>query len=326
MLGVEIMSRNGVLAVLIGGSLVAGVIWFRRKKHRESAWTLEDSLDEVAQAHAKFLHTKHPTHYPKFNNLLNADREAAFGEAAVFSLLKTYFRVRPEPADVPGTGGVDFVCQKGKPEEFVVEVTSLKPDAVAEHSGIPTVVEDDAGGPFEMTTGQLFATVRSKADQLAGYQCPRVLAITSTHPASSFLLGPTGAEFLLTSEPTITYPLAGSGGAVTLKTNLKRSVFFAPGESGDQIIPRRRSVSAVLLISLNDDRSSIVGLLHPEPARKLSIEHFRDVPFLRVANWPIKAGAINTEWIISSPESRKFLHAPVRPLASSDEGSLTYPS
>ena len=40
---------------------------------------------------------------------MNADPDAAFGEAAVFSLLRTYFRLKPEPADAPGTGGADFV-------------------------------------------------------------------------------------------------------------------------------------------------------------------------------------------------------------------------
>ena len=75
-----------------------------------------NSLEEVAKAHAEYLGIKHPDHHQKFVKLLAADREAAFGEAVVFSLLKTYFRVRPEPADVPGTGGVDFVCFKGEPK------------------------------------------------------------------------------------------------------------------------------------------------------------------------------------------------------------------
>lgn len=310
------MSKNRLLAILIGAGLVGGAIWYWKKRRRDSAWSVYNSLAEVGQAHAEYLRIKHPTYYKKFKKLLAADSEAALGEAVVFSLLRTYFRCSPQPADEPGTGGVDFVCYKDRPEEFVVEVTSLKPEAVTAQSGIPVTVEDGTGGAFEMTTDQLFATVRGKADQLADYPCPRVLAITSTHPASSFLLGQTGAEFLLTSEPTITYPPAGSGGAVTLKTNLRRSVFFAPGESGDKIVPRRQSVSAVLLIALADNQSSIVGLMHPEPSRKLSIEHFRNVPFLRLAKWPIKAGAINTEWVISSPESRNFLHAPIRMTAN----------
>jgi hypothetical protein len=308
------MNRNWLLAGLIGGSLFGAVMWHRRKKRRELAWSVDNSIEDVLQAHGEYLSLLHPDFSSKFDELLLADREAAIGEAAVFSLLKTYFRARPEPADVPGTGGVDFICHRAKPEQFVVEVTSLKPEAVAAQSGIPTEIEDGAGGPFKMTTDQLFSTVRSKADQLSNYSCPRVLAITSTHHAASFLMGDTGAEFLLTSEPAITYPLAETGGPVTMTTNLRRSVFFgpAPGSTGTQIVPRRQSVSAVLLLGLDELRSNVVGLLHPAPATKLNLERFRDVPFLRLAEWPIVDGAIRTEWVISSPESRHFPHAPVR--------------
>lgn len=306
------MTKNSLLAILAGASLVGAGIWFLRKKRRYITWDVYNSLAEVAQAYAEYLRIKHPSYHKKFETLLTVDREAALGEAVIFSLLKTYFHASPQPLDEPGTGGVDFVCHKGRPEEFVVEVTSLKPEAVAAQSGIPVTVDDRAGGAFEMTTNQLFATVKGKADQLGDYDCPRVLAITSTHYASSFLLGPSGAEFLLTSEPNITYPVAGSGAEVTMTTNLRRSVFFAPRGEGNQIVSRRRSVSAVLLVALADNQSSVVGILHPDPAKKLRIEHFRNVPFLRLARWTIEAGAINTEWVISCPESRNFLHAPVR--------------
>jgi len=306
------MKRNWLLASLIGG--LAGVaIWHRRKKRRAAAvcWTVNNSLEEVLQAHAEYLRAEHPAYYDKFVSLVKADREAAMGEATVFSLLRTYFRAEPQPADEPGKGGVDFVCRKGTPDKFVVEVTSLKPEAVAAQSDIPASIDDSVQGASRMTTDQLFSTVKDKADQLANYPCPRLLAITSTHPASPHLLGSSGAEFLLTSEPRISYPVAGSGAPVTMTTNLRRSVFFGPEESGTQIVSRRRSVSAVLLVALSDTQSGVVGLLHPDPVMKLKIERFREVPFLRLANWPIVDGAINTEWIVSIPESKIFYHAPI---------------
>ncbi len=306
------MKRKWLLASAIG-CLVGVAIWARRKKRREALayWSVNNSLDDVIQAHAKYLRAEHPAYYDKFVCLVKADREAAIGEATVFSLLRTYFRAEPQPADEPGRGGVDFVCRKGTPAEFVVEVTSLKPEAVAAQSDIPVSIDDSERGTFQMTTNQLFSTVKEKADQLADYPCPRVLAITSTHHASAHLLGQSGAEFLLTSEPQITYPIAGSGAAVTMTTNLRRSAFFGPGESGTQIVSRRRSVSAVLLVALSDTQSAVVGLLHPDPVEKLKIEPFRDVPFLRLANWPIVDGAIKTEGIVSIPDSKIFYHAPI---------------
>jgi hypothetical protein len=98
-----------------------------------------------------------------------------------------------------------------------------------------------------------------------------------------------------------------------MTTNLRRSVFFAPGETGNQIVARRRSVSAVLLVALSDFQSGVVGLLHPDPVEKLNIERFRELPFLRLTKWPIVDGAITTEWIVSAPEPKIFYHAPIPP-------------
>src|ERR1700692_1609038 len=160
------MKRKWLLASLIGG--LAGVaIWHRRKKRRAAAarWSVNNSLEEVLQAHADYLRAEHPAYYDKFVSLVKADREAAMGEATVFSLLRTYFRAEPQPADEPGKGGVDFLCRKGTPDEFVVEVTSLKPEAVAAQSDIPASIDDSERGAFRMTTNQLFSTVKEKAHQ-----------------------------------------------------------------------------------------------------------------------------------------------------------------
>jgi hypothetical protein len=303
------MTRKWLKAGLIGCGLVGAVAWSHRRKRRDFVWSVGDSLSNIVKAHAEYLLVKHPTYYDKFQRLRDADLEAAMGEAAVFSMLKTYFRAEPEPADEPGTGGVDFICRKDKDDAFVVEVTSLKPESVAKKSGIPVTV-DEGGGAFEMTTRQLFFTVCGKADQLADYPCPRVLAITSTHFASSFLLGAQGAEYLLTSEPKLTFSAGAPGAPLRMTTDLRSAAFFAPGANG-QVVPRRQTVSAVLLIGLFGDQSNVIGLLHPAPARPLSTERFREVPFLRMRNWPIVAGAINTEWVVSSPEAKSFPHSAI---------------
>jgi hypothetical protein len=295
-----LMNRNWFLPVLIGGSMIGGAMWYRRKKRRALAWSVENTLEEVEDAHAEYLRVKHPAYLKKFQKLQVSNRDAARAEAAVFALLRTYFHLDPQPADDASTGGVDFICHKGKHEGFVVEVTSLNPDAVASRSGIPTTIEDDAGGPFRMATNQLHSKVCDKAPQLGDYPCPRVLVITSSHHAS-FLIGTQAAEFLLTSEPTITYQV---GGPTKLTTSSRRFAFFTPDTTF-------KGISAVLLVALSDYQSSIVGLLYPEPAHKLNIEPFRDVPFLRLAEWPIVKGAIRTEWVVPSPESRNFLHAPI---------------
>jgi hypothetical protein len=287
------MNLKSLACILIGGGSGGAAAWLYAKKRRRSAWRIGDSLSDVVGAHADFLLRSYPAHHQKFQRLLHSDPGAD-----------------PEPHDEPGTGGVDFICRRGADEVFVVEVTSLRSEAVAKHSRIPVTANEGDGGAFQMTTRQLFYTVRDKADQLADYHCPRVLAITSVHFASSFLLGAQGAEYLLTSEPTITYSLGTPGTSPTLTTNLRTSVFFAPGESGE-IVPRRRSVSGILLIGLFDDQCNVIGLLHPEPVHPLNIERFREVPFLQLATWPI-VNSIRTEWVVSSPESKIFPHAAIR--------------
>jgi hypothetical protein len=106
------MNRNWILASLIGGGIDG-----RSDKDQNLPGVY------ITQSRKLLNPIKYPEFYRKFEKLLRADREAALGEAVAFSLLKTYFRAKPEPADVPGTGGADFVCLKGTPAEFVVEVT-----------------------------------------------------------------------------------------------------------------------------------------------------------------------------------------------------------
>ena len=127
----------------------------------------------MIRAHAKYLRAEHPAYYDKFVRLVKADREAAMGEATVFSLLRTYFRAEPQPADEPGKGGVDFVCRKGTPNEFVVEVTSLKPEAVAAQSDIPVSIDDSERGTFQMTTNQFIFNGQRKSGPIGRLSMPQ---------------------------------------------------------------------------------------------------------------------------------------------------------
>ena len=283
---------------------------FLHRKAEVIKWSAGDSLDDLVSAHSENLRL-HYSHYDeKFQRLRRSDPEAAAGEATLFSLLKTYFRASPEPADEPGTGGVDFICHRNG-DEFVVEVTSLNPDTVHARSGISPTVDESSGGAFQMVTTSLFNKACGKADQLSGYSCARVLAITSTHFASSFLLDTQGAEWLLTSEPRIQIPAGGPGRPVTMTTDLQNSIFFGPNAER-HIVARRKSISAILLIGIFADQSNVVGILHPEPAQPLNIGHFREVPFVRLSSWPIAGCVIKTEWVVDSPQAKTFWHSMVK--------------
>jgi len=111
-----------------------------------------------------------------------------------------------------------------------------------------------------------------------------------------------GAEFLLLSDPMISAPLGGAPNRATQVTDLRRSVFFRPDKAGKEIIPCRRSISAILLVAISGIQADVVGLLHPEPAIPFAPSLFPQVPYLRVKNWPIVDSKIEVEWSITGAD------------------------
>lgn len=309
--------RSNVSKIALGLGL-AGIgclaFWTARKRRRaleaqKPLWSPGDSLKEIVEAHKEHLRTSFPKHHKKFLRILKGDAEAAQAEAAVFALLKAQ-RLRPEPADDPGTGGTDFLRRPTIRPPFVVEVTNLSQDSISRHSHIPGD-QFEGGGAFEMVTEALFAKVRKKAEQLADYPHARVLAVTTSHHAAVSLFDALGAEWLLTSEPRITYPPEAPSEAFKETTDLASSIFFRPNDK-HEIVPCRQSVSAVLLVGLYDDQCQVLGILHPEPAYPFDIGNFQEVPFVRVSEWPIVEGELKTEWIIANPQAKGFYHIAAR--------------
>lgn len=79
----------------------------------------------------------------------------------VFWMLKS-FGVRPKINEVVGRGGADFVC----PANFGSPILARR--------------EPPPEGAFGVLTRSVFAKVKDKATQLAGYDVPRMLAIASS--------------------------------------------------------------------------------------------------------------------------------------------------
>ncbi len=292
------------------GGLVVGALAHKLLAPRKpwSALFGGDRMKRVLESHEEYLLVRHPDHHKKFVQLLGADSQAAMAEAAVFALLKNNFRLRPEPSDIPGTGGIDFICRPPNTAEFSVEVTVMQPETVARRSGIPTKIDDRRAFAFSQITKLLTRKAIQKAKQLADYPHPTVLAIATAHQAVSFLLDTMSAQWLLNSEPRIRIPVGVANARWTLTTDLDNSVFFKPHETENRIIPCRQSISAILLIGIYDTEDRMVGLLHPEPIHKLDIDHFKEVPFIRIAKWPIVEGAIETEWVVSQPQQLTVWH------------------
>ena len=234
--------------------------------------TVYDLLDE----HRHFLDANQPEHSNSFHHRCNNQPEAARAEAVVFSFFQwNGYDIRVE--ETGSEGGVDFRVQTEN-TDLVVEVTSILRETFTEHSGIPERIISGKGysiDPYKVPH-LIRSEVSSKAKQMSGYDCPRILVITCEHPEyADFLFDKDafGPAMLLTSPPKLEIP----GG--TNITCLEDSLFFR--FQNDRIVFCRESISAVLLFYIHTRiRSEIVGLLHPKPVHDFSIKLLPSVPFV----------------------------------------------
>jgi len=273
----------------------------------------------MLNSYLQYLKHGHTGNATRFELLRKSDREAAVAEAMVFGILQT-INVRPELHDRVGSGGPDFICCGSRgplcrplpQDRFVVEATSLNPDAVSERSRIPNEVpEEISGGAFGLVTWNICNKAKAKATQLSGYEMPRVLAIVSSHFGVSALFNSATAVTALVSDFHWKHEIGSDVIDTGQYVNLENSVFMRPGPNGT-IVACRQSISAILLVSVHGDKSELWGILHPEPAYPLNIAFFPNLPFVRLATWPIIDGKFTPEWIVAHPRGHSVRHYPVR--------------
>jgi hypothetical protein len=113
----------------------------------------------------------------------------------------------------------------------------------------------------------------------------------------------------LISDTLIEVPIVRSIDKVNLITDLKNSVFFRSKHG--QLELCRRSITAILLFSISEDKSLVVGILHPDPAYNLPIKVFPSIPFVRIKNWPPDSNMLEIEWVIYKPRAEEFYHRKV---------------
>jgi hypothetical protein len=268
------------------------------------------STTEVIESYNLFLELKYPTHYQNYCTRLKSNPEGAKAEAVTFSFLRSNFDEVKIAEDI-STGGADSLC-KANEFEFITEVTCLEAESVATQSGLKNEVPQN--GPaewFSMVTHTLRTKASAKTSQLSdhSYSFPRILVITCEHIAADVLLGPHGAETLLTSDTKIAVPIGKSIDKVDLITELKDSVFFR--SRNGELESCRRSISAIFLISIFVDKLLVVGILHPDPQYEFPIRLLPSIPFLRMRKWPPENNLIEIEWIIYEPKAKEFYHRKV---------------
>jgi len=266
------------------------------------------SISEIVKAYSLLLEVRYPDHHRAFHLRTASDANAANAEAVAFSWLR-WHGLSPTLSDAPGLGGPDFLCSPMLAAPFLIEVTSLRPDAVSERSGWPDELNDRAHS-FAMITPNLWSKTRNKASQLGGHEIARVLAICLTHMGAGALLGTLAAEWLMTSPPKLSVPVGGPITAIREVTDLRKSAFLAVRDGG--IVAVRESISAVLLIAILEHELYAVGMLHPEPAVAFDYHSLIELPFLRL-DWPVNDGILKTEWVVARPAPRVDPHISVSP-------------
>ena len=276
-----------------------------------------DTLRDVLECYRSYLGRNRDlaNHCTQFLRRENSDPKAAQAEAVVFSWLRAE-KLEPRVFEDAGTGGPDFCGTHSGTNRFLVEATSLDSEMVEGRSGLPAEMRGAGGGAFALITEKLKAKAQGKAKQLSGKGMPTVLAITSDHAFASILMDKLAAEYLMTSAPQINVPIGG--GREYMSTNLKDSVFQRStgliDASGAPIIKSSlRSISAILLASVDHRESRIVGLLHPDAANPFNPQWLPMVPFVKFAVVSPHTNIV-TEWIQADdwPRVANFPHRCVR--------------
>jgi hypothetical protein len=277
------------------------------------------SVIEVVEGYKCFLARNHyDAHWGMFERRLASDRKAAEAEAVVFSLL-WFEKMHPDVFEKVGAGGPDFQCQPSPGAGFLTEVTSLDSTAVSHQSGLPLKITGAGGQAYGLITDKLLSAVKGKTRQLGGQALPGVLVITSDYDFSCLLMDSGPAQRLLTGDVYFTVPIGGGRDSADLCTDLDNAAFcrrmaVLDPEGNVMFESCRRSISAILLVTIHPDESSVVGLLHPDPVRPFDPSWFPEVSFVRLRDWPITGGKLGTEWVLGKSGSRnaKFPHRQIR--------------
>ncbi len=260
---------------------------------------IECDLGATVSLYVDYLRKHFPDHHRPFSTRMISAPESARAEAALFTFLREHC-TKVEPHEIPGLGGVDFICTTDD-YQFLVEVTALEEDSVARASGWSKEVPAEGGAfSFENVTAKIRQKVSNKAAQFRDSPLPRILVIATSHHAGNVLLGRYAAQASLLSDTSITIPVDNPTGHSSLTTDLQESVFIRP-EQG-RIVPCRQSISALLFVALHGNECSAIGALHPEPAKPFDTEGLPNVPFARFTQWPPSSNRLSVEWIVSSPK------------------------
>ena len=251
----------------------------------KSHWSANRSLTNSRRSRPAWLSAFDPRYRKNWEKLLNAEEESAFAEARVRQLLQGH-GVSVEPnEDLDGsTPQPDFRCYAGG-DKFYIEVACVPTAVATEKTGIPN-------GPHRCSTCRplndaIFAKCRGKAAQCKDLDAPALVAIGTFHrfAAMSFFDKPI-LNWVLTGEAKIAWEIdtrtGKQAGDTHQITELHSAAFLCPDKTLE-VGYARSSISGLLLCGLPLTKRTLIGVLHPNPARPFDPAILPKVEFGQVA-------------------------------------------
>jgi hypothetical protein len=211
-----------------------------------------------------------------------------------------------EPGETVDGGGPDFriLDRPGGELVAVVECTNLQTAELEARSGVPSGAPRWSGQVAPLHDLMLLIA-RRKARQLEGHPVPRFLFIGSDHTwADFFLFDETTVAGLLRGGDYLRLTRTTEGTAADAATDLGGAAFFYFDANG-VVVAKRRSISAIVLVTWGRGDATMRGALHPDPASKASVELLPGVPFARLKTWPV-VEALEIEWTIADPAALRI--------------------
>lgn len=262
--------------------------------------SLTDNYAQDIQQHRVWLKNFNERRLKRWDDLLQADPEAAICEAKT-RLLMADHSVDVQPYEDLSQGGPDFKCSKDG-RDFYVETTCISIDAATRDSKLyPTDSPDIDDSAYEEMTEKFRSEIGGKVKQCSKVEAPRIVAIGTLHPkASVCCIDEMAAEEVLTGTTYITgkvNPKTGDKiGDTYESTKLENSAFIRPNKSLTNVIEHARcSVSAVLLCGFGLNPPNIVGCLHPSPSYAFDTGLLPRIEFCRLVDGYQK-GSLQVEW------------------------------
>ena len=184
---------------------------------------------KVLRLYVKWIEQHREHHAKTWAHRYKNDPEAAMCEAMFWGVLQDC-DVDVEPGEAPADTRrfPDFRCHKdGKC--FYVEVTCLRIDRVANHTGLVHGPSSGGAQSYSNLNSAIFNEVRQKTPQCANLDAPTLVAVGTFHfPASSICVQKHHIENLLTGDSLISWPVdtqtGGMVGKPFLSTQLQQVV------------------------------------------------------------------------------------------------------